>query len=58
MPELQVRASQSAVGDRLSLSGTMIVARDIVDANLRQRLAEGGQLPDYFKDHPIYYAGT
>lgn len=42
MPELQSQLSQLAVGDRLSLSGTMIVARDIVHANLRQRLAEGG----------------
>ena len=57
MPELQSQLSQLAVGDRLSLSGTVIVARDIVHANLRQRLNEGGELPDYFKDHPIYYAG-
>lgn len=57
MPEIQSQLSQLAVGDRLSLAGTMIVARDIVHANLRQRLNEGGELPDYFKDHPIYYAG-
>lgn len=57
MPELQSQLSQLSVGDRLSLSGTMIVARDIVHANLRERLDAGGELPDYFKDHPIYYAG-
>ncbi|HCG56874.1 MAG TPA: fumarate hydratase [Brevibacterium sp.] len=57
MPELQAKLSELTVGDRLSLSGTMIVARDIVHANLRQRLSDGGELPDYFKDHPIYYAG-
>ncbi|MGO2377895.1 FumA C-terminus/TtdB family hydratase beta subunit [Brevibacterium aurantiacum] len=57
MPQLQSQLSGLAVGDRLSLTGTVIVARDIVHANLRQRLNEGGELPDYFKDHPIYYAG-
>jgi len=42
---------------RLSLTGPMIVARDLAHAKLRERLEEGLGLPDYFKDHPIYYAG-
>jgi fumarate hydratase class I len=42
---------------RLSLTGTMIVARDSAHAKLRERLEKGEPLPDYFKDHPVYYAG-
>jgi fumarate hydratase class I len=42
---------------RLSLTGTMIVARDSAHAKLRERLEKGEPLPDYFKNHPIYYAG-
>ena len=42
---------------RLSLSGPMIVARDLAHAKLRERLERGEGLPAYFKDHPIYYAG-
>ncbi|TAK49691.1 MAG: fumarate hydratase [Xanthobacteraceae bacterium] len=42
---------------RLSLSGTMIVARDLAHAKLRERLEAGQGLPDYFKNHPVYYAG-
>jgi fumarate hydratase class I len=42
---------------RLSLSGTMIVARDSAHAKLRERLENGEPLPDYFKNHPVYYAG-
>ena len=42
---------------RLSLSGTMIVARDSAHAKLRERLEKGEPLPDYFKNHPVYYAG-
>src|SRR5699024_12137554 len=57
MTELQSQLSGLSVGDRLSLSGTMIVARDIVHAELRVRLGAGEGLPDYVKDHPIYYAG-
>ena len=57
MTELQSQLSGLSVGDRLSLSGTMIVARDIVHAELRDRLGAGEGLPDYVKDHPIYYAG-
>jgi fumarate hydratase class I len=57
MPALQAQLSELSVGDRVSLTGTVVVARDIVHANLRDRLDAGGQLPEYFRDHPIYYAG-
>lgn len=49
--------SGCAVGDRLSLTGTMIVARDLAHAKLREMLEAGEELPDYVRDHPIYYAG-
>jgi fumarate hydratase class I len=39
------------------LKGTMVVARDIAHARLKQRLDRGEGLPDYFNDHPVYYAG-
>lgn len=42
---------------RVSLSGTLIVARDIAHAKLKERLNSGQGLPDYVKNHPIYYAG-
>jgi fumarate hydratase, class I len=42
---------------RLSLTGPMIVARDLAHAKLRERLERGEPLPDYFKRHPVYYAG-
>ncbi|MDR1102296.1 MAG: fumarate hydratase [Tannerella sp.] len=45
------------VATRLSLSGTIIVGRDIAHAKLRERLDRGEGLPQYIKDHPIYYAG-
>ena len=45
------------VKTRLSLTGTLIVARDLAHAKLRERLDRGEGLPDYFKDHPVYYAG-
>ncbi len=49
--------SKYPVKTRLSLSGPMIVARDLAHAKLRARLEAGQGLPDYFKNHPIYYAG-
>jgi fumarate hydratase class I len=49
--------SKHPIKTRLSLSGTMIVARDSAHAKLRERLEKGEPLPDYFKNHPIYYAG-
>lgn len=45
------------VKTRLSLTGTLIVARDIAHAKLQERLNSEGSLPQYFKDHPVYYAG-
>ena len=42
---------------RLSLNGTLIVARDIAHAKLQERIDSGEGLPQYFKDHPVYYAG-
>ncbi len=58
-PMLEVRRqlSQYPVKTRLALTGTMVVARDIAHAKLKQRLDDGLGLPDYFKDHPVYYAG-
>ncbi len=45
------------VSTRLSLNGTIIVARDIAHARLKERLDRGEDLPQYFKDHPVFYAG-
>ena len=42
---------------RLSLTGTLVVARDIAHAKLQERLDKGEGLPQYMKDHPVYYAG-
>jgi len=41
----------------LNLKGTMIVARDIAHARLKKMIDEGKPMPDYFKNHPVYYAG-
>lgn len=49
--------SQHPVKTRLSLTGTIIVARDAAHAKIRARLEAGEEMPQYFKDHPIYYAG-
>ena len=57
MQEILAQLSQYPVKTRLSLTGTMIVARDLAHAKLRERLEEGVPLPDYFKSHPVYYAG-
>ncbi|MEM7070616.1 MAG: FumA C-terminus/TtdB family hydratase beta subunit [Pseudomonadota bacterium] len=48
---------QCKVTERLSLSGTMIVARDSAHRKIREKIANGSPMPDYFKNHPIYYAG-
>jgi fumarate hydratase class I len=45
------------VSTRVSLTGTIIVARDIAHAKLKERLDRGEELPQYFKDHPVLYAG-
>jgi len=57
MNEILAELSQHPVTTRLSLSGTLIVARDIAHAKLKERLDRGEPLPDYVKNHPIYYAG-
>ncbi|MCH7225813.1 fumarate hydratase [Haloferula sp. A504] len=49
--------SKYPVTTAVSLSGTIIVARDIAHAKLKERLDETGELPEYFKQHPVYYAG-
>ena len=57
MKETLAQLSAYPPKTRLSLSGPLIVARDLAHAKLRERLESGQGLPDYFKDHPIYYAG-
>jgi fumarate hydratase class I len=57
MKEILAQLSKCPVKTRLSLTGTLIVARDLAHAKLRERLESGQGLPDYFKNHPIYYAG-
>ena len=57
MSEIRADLARYPVKTRLSLSGTMIVARDIAHAKLKERLDRGEPLPDYFKNHPVYYAG-
>ena len=57
MPEILADLSKYPVKTRLKLSGTIIVGRDIAHAKLKERLDRGEPLPDYIKNHPIYYAG-
>ncbi|MFP6608387.1 MAG: fumarate hydratase [Myxococcota bacterium] len=57
MSEIRKLLSNYPVTTQLSLSGTLIVARDIAHAKLKERIDAGEGLPDYFKDHMIYYAG-
>ncbi|MFE8047851.1 class I fumarate hydratase FumA [Brenneria goodwinii] len=57
MPEILKELSQYPVSTRLSLTGTIIVGRDIAHAKMKERLDNGEGLPQYIKDHPIYYAG-
>jgi fumarate hydratase class I len=57
MIEIRRELSRHPVATRLSLTGTVVVARDIAHAKLAERLAAGEPLPDYIKDHPVYYAG-
>lgn len=57
MTEILAQLSQYPVSTRISLSGTIIVARDIAHAKLKERLDKGEGLPQYVKDHPVYYAG-
>ncbi|WP_421505767.1 class I fumarate hydratase FumA [Erwinia rhapontici] len=57
MKEILAHLSEYPVSTRLSLSGTIIVGRDIAHAKLKERLDKGEDLQQYIKDHPIYYAG-
>jgi len=57
MDEIRRTLSRYPVKTRLALSGPLIVARDIAHAKLKERLDRGEGLPQYVKDHPIYYAG-
>jgi fumarate hydratase class I len=57
MQEIRYQLSQHPVKTRLSLTGTMIVARDLAHAKIAEMLDRGEELPQYFKDHAVYYAG-
>ena len=57
MKEILAQLSQYPVSTRLSLTGTIIVGRDIAHAKLKELIDAGKELPQYIKDHPIYYAG-
>lgn len=57
MQEIRYQLSQHPVKTRLSLSGTLIVARDLAHAKINEMLDRGEELPQYFKDHAVYYAG-
>ena len=57
MREILAELTRYPIKTRLSLTGPMIVARDLAHAKLRERLEQGRGLPDYFKNHPVYYAG-
>lgn len=57
MPEILAELSKYPIKTRLKLNGTLIVARDIAHAKIKELLDSGQPMPEYFKDHPIYYAG-
>jgi len=57
MQAIRRQLSAYPVKTRLALNGTVVVARDIAHAKLKERLDRGEGLPDYLKDHPVYYAG-
>lgn len=57
MKEILSELDKYPVATRLSLTGTIIVGRDIAHAKLKERIDAGEDLPQYIKDHPIYYAG-
>jgi len=57
MPEILAELSKHPVATPLALTGRLVVARDIAHAKLKERLDAGGGLPQYLKDHPVYYAG-
>jgi fumarate hydratase class I len=57
MSEIRAELGQHAVKTRLSLTGTVVVARDIAHAKIAELLDAGGEMPQYLRDHPVYYAG-
>jgi len=57
MSDIRAQLSKFPVKTRLSLSGTLVVARDIAHAKIKERLDAGQGMPQYMKDHPVYYAG-
>ena len=57
MKEILAQLTKYPVKTRLSLSGTLIVARDMAHARIKQMLDEGRPMPEYFMNHPVYYAG-
>lgn len=57
MADVLAELTKHPVKTRLSLTGTLVVARDIAHAKIRERLDAGEEMPQYLKDHPVYYAG-
>jgi fumarate hydratase class I len=57
MQEILAQLTKHPVTTQLSLNGTMVVARDIAHAKLKERVDRGEGLPQYLKEHPVYYAG-
>lgn len=57
MSDILATLSQHPVKTRLSLTGPLVVARDIAHAKIQERLDAGEEMPQYLKDHPVYYAG-
>ena len=57
MPEILAELSRHPVKTRLSLTGPLVVARDIAHAKIKERLDAGEEMPDYLRNHPVYYAG-
>jgi fumarate hydratase, class I len=57
MDEIRAELSKHPVTTRVALSGTIVVARDIAHAKLKERVDAGQGLPEYFRKHPVYYAG-
>ena len=57
MDKVRAELSRHPIRTRLSLTGTLVVARDSAHAKIRERLERGEPMPDYMKNHPVYYAG-
>ncbi|MBL1117339.1 fumarate hydratase [Streptomyces sp. 110] len=57
MDEVLAELTRHPVKTRLSLTGTLVVARDIAHAKIKERLDAGEEMPEYLKNHPVYYAG-